>query len=92
MNDRDELSLGDPQEVQIQLCRDTSPGQLNVGFTRGFVASQGFVDLFGAPKGIIPTTPGKNLGFVATNPKAADAQQWMGFEAYKMIIEIWTKR
>jgi hypothetical protein len=91
MNDKDELSLGDPQEVQIQLCRETFPGQLNIGYTRGFVASQGFVDKFGAPKGIIPTTSGKNLGFVATSPKAADAQQWMGFEAYKMITDILDK-
>jgi len=91
MNASGELSLGDPQTVNVQLCRETYPGQLNIGYTRGFVASQGFVDKFGSPKGIIPQTAGKNLDFKATNLKAADAQQWMGFEAYQMIIGILDK-
>src|SRR4051812_6716779 len=43
MNDKDELSYGDPQEAAIELRRDTYPGQLNVAFTRGFVSSQAFV-------------------------------------------------
>src|SRR5207249_5012902 len=46
MNDRNELSYGDPQEVAIELRRETYPDELNVAFTRGFVSSQAFVDRF----------------------------------------------
>jgi hypothetical protein len=40
MNDRDELSLGDPQEAQIGLMQETFPGELNIAYTRGFVSSR----------------------------------------------------
>ena len=46
MNSADVLSYGEPQEVAIELRRETYPGKLNVTFTRGFVASQAFVDRF----------------------------------------------
>ena len=38
MNDADELSYGEAQEVPIELRRETYPGRLNVAFTRGFVS------------------------------------------------------
>src|SRR5215468_4306860 len=47
MNAADELSYGEPQEVAIELRRETYPDQLNVAFTRGFVSSQAFVDHYG---------------------------------------------
>ena len=43
MNNNDELSYGEAQEVAIELRRETYPRLLNVTFTRGFVSSQAFV-------------------------------------------------
>src|SRR5258707_918793 len=37
MNAKDELSLGEIQEANIELRRETYPGQLNIAYTRGFV-------------------------------------------------------
>jgi hypothetical protein len=90
MNDKDELSYGEPQEVAIELRRDTYPGQLNVTFTRGFVSSQAFVDRYGAdsiPK-LLPNTADQGLDFVPTFPKASEALAWMGFEARSAILEV----
>jgi hypothetical protein len=44
MDAQDKLSAGGPQQVAIQLARETYPGIANVTFTRGFVSSQAFVD------------------------------------------------
>jgi hypothetical protein len=38
------LAYGAPQQADIQLMRETYPGELNVAFTRGFVSSQAFAD------------------------------------------------
>ncbi|HEY0725988.1 MAG TPA: hypothetical protein VGD41_18750 [Pyrinomonadaceae bacterium] len=89
MNDRDELSSGDPQEIAIELRRDTYPGKLNVAFTRGFVSSQAFVDRYEsiAPiSTLIPDDADKGLSFVPTHPKAKEALAWMGFEARQAIL------
>src|SRR5829696_371977 len=91
MNERGELSQGDPQEVPIELRRETYPGQLNVTFTRGFVSSQAFVDQF-APDGsvstLLPAKADAGLSFVPTHPEAAKALAWMGFEARNAILEV----
>ena len=91
MNDQDELSYGEAQEVSIQLRRETYPGQLNVAFTRGFVSSQAFVDRYqskGPISKLLPAKASLGLGFVPTHPLAADALTWMGFEAWSMILEV----
>jgi hypothetical protein len=46
MDAQDKLSKGEPQEIAIQLSRQTYPGIANVTFTRGFVSSQAFVDRY----------------------------------------------
>jgi phosphatidylserine/phosphatidylglycerophosphate/cardiolipin synthase-like enzyme len=84
------LSYGDQQEASIQLGSDTYPGEMNIAFTRGFVASQKFVDDFGANGGvgtIIPQKADDGLTFKPTDPKAATAMDWMGFEAREVIID-----
>lgn len=91
MNDSDELSYGEPQEAALELRRETYPDQLNVTFTRGFVASQAFVDRYGADDAIKTLLPGKaeeGLDFVPTHPKAKEALAWMGFEARNAIIQV----
>ena len=82
MNDRDELSYGDAQEVAIELRRDTYPTKLNVAFTRGFVSSQAFVDRYDSVAPIstlIPDDAGNGLSFVPTHPKTKEALTWMCF-------------
>jgi len=94
MNAQDELSYGDPQEVAIELRRDTYPGKLNVAFTRGFVSSQAFVDRYESIAPIatlIPDDADKGLTFVPTHPKAKEALAWMGFEARHAVLDVLDK-
>lgn len=91
MNDADELSYGDFQEVEIELQRETFPDKLNVTFTRGFVSSQAFVDRYeskGPISTLLPDDTEPGLTFVPTHPKAKEALKWMGFEARSAILEV----
>jgi hypothetical protein len=90
MNDHDEISLGEAQEVDVALHRVTYPGKLNVCFTRGFISSQAFVKRYepdGALSTLIPESADGGLTFKPTHKKAAEAYQWMGFEARDVILK-----
>ncbi|MCC6727562.1 MAG: phospholipase [Saprospiraceae bacterium] len=91
MNEQEELSYGEAQEVLISLQHETIAGKINVSFTRGFVSSQAFVDNymephFGIPN-LLPGEAKEGLEFVPNHPKAGEALPWMGFEATKMILD-----
>src|SRR6476659_82989 len=76
MGPDDALSYGEAQTVAIELRRETYPGVLNVAFTRGFVASQAFVDFYesaGPISTLLPSNADAGLDFVPTHPKAAKA-------------------
>jgi phosphatidylserine/phosphatidylglycerophosphate/cardiolipin synthase-like enzyme len=91
MNDTGQLSYGDYQEAAVQLQAETYPGKLNVAFTRGFIASQAFVDKFGTNGGvgtIIPQSASAGLEFKPTYPNEEKALAWMGFEARQMILSV----
>jgi len=91
MNAADELSYGEAQEASIELRRETFPGKLNVTFTRGFVASQAFVDRYQSKGEIKLMLPGKaddGLTFTPTHPETENALAWMGFEARSAILEL----
>jgi phosphatidylserine/phosphatidylglycerophosphate/cardiolipin synthase-like enzyme len=91
MNSADELSYGEAQEAAIELRRDTYPGLLNVTFTRGFVSSQAFVERYqsaGDISTLLPSEANDGLSFKPTHPLTADALEWMGFEARKVILEV----
>ena len=91
MNSQDVISYGDPQQVEIELSRETYPGELNVAYTRGFVSSQAFVDhygQFGAINTLVPANADDGLTFVPSHPKAQDAYNWMGFEARRAILDL----
>jgi hypothetical protein len=91
MNDRDELSYGEAQEAAIELRRETYPGKLNITYTRGFVSSQAFVDLFasaGPISQLLPSNADDGLTFVPTHPRADAALSWMGFEARRVILDV----
>jgi phosphatidylserine/phosphatidylglycerophosphate/cardiolipin synthase-like enzyme len=91
MNDKDELSYGEAQEASIELRRETYPGKLNVAFTRGFVASQAFVDRYQSKGAIDLLLPGRaddGLRFKPTHPETDAALAWMGFEARSAVLEL----
>jgi phosphatidylserine/phosphatidylglycerophosphate/cardiolipin synthase-like enzyme len=91
MNDKDELSYGEPQDASIILKRETYPDQLDVAFTRGFVASQAFVDYYnsaGSISTLLPAKANQGLNFTPTHPKTKQALEWMGFEARSAILEV----
>jgi hypothetical protein len=91
MNDADELSYGEAQEVAIELRRETYPGKLDVAFTRGFVSSQAFVDRYasaGPISTLLPTKADDGLTFVPTHPKTAEALAWMGFDARRAVLDV----
>jgi len=91
MGPDDALSYGEAQTVAIELRRETYPGVLNVAFTRGFVASQAFVDFYesaGPISTLLPSNADAGLDFVPTHPKAAKALAWMGFEARRAILDV----
>jgi phosphatidylserine/phosphatidylglycerophosphate/cardiolipin synthase-like enzyme len=78
-----QLSYGDFQQAAVPLQAETYPGILNVAFTRGFIASQAFVDQFGTNGGVgtlLPTNANKGLSFVSSDPNETKALDWMGFE------------
>ncbi|MGZ3295728.1 MAG: phospholipase D-like domain-containing protein [Xanthobacteraceae bacterium] len=90
MDAQDKLSTGEPQEVAIQLARETHPGIANVTFTRGFVSSQAFVDRYvknGPINTLVAPVAAKGLDFTSTHPDSTAALAWMGFEARAAILE-----
>ena len=91
MDAQDKLSPGEPQEVAIQLARETYPGIANVTFTRGFVSSQAFVDRYikdGPINTLVASPAAKGLDFTPTHPDSAAALAWMGFEARAAILAL----
>lgn len=91
MDPQDKLTLGANQLVKIELRRETYRGQLNIAFTRGFVASQAFVERYqsaGDIAKLLPAVADQGLAFTPTHPKAAEALAWMGFEARQAILDV----
>jgi len=91
MDAQDKLTLGASQVANIELRRETYPGELNIAFTRGFVASQAFVDRYqsaGDISELLPAVAAQGLTFTPTHPKAAEALTWMGFEAREAILGV----
>lgn len=92
MNAQDQLSYGEAQSGDIELQRDTWPGQLNVTFTRGYVSSQAFAERYGKNDRnlttLLPRKADDGLAFVPSNPDASAALAWMGFEAREAILAV----
>jgi hypothetical protein len=89
MDAQDKLSIGEPQEVAIQVVRETYPGIANT-FTRGFVYSQAFVDRYikdGPINTLVAPLAAKGLDFTSTHSDSTAALAWMGFEARAAILE-----
>lgn len=92
MDANGKLSYGEAQTAKIQLMSETYPGELNVCFTRGFVASQSFVDQFQSNghtiSELLPAKANLGLDFTPTHPDAKKAYEWMGFEARADILAV----
>lgn len=90
MNYLEELSYGEPQQVEIELQRETYNDALDVSFTRGYVSSQAFVDKYGydSIKELIPEKSNLGLDFVPTHKNAKSALEWMGFDASVDILKL----
>ncbi|MDB5723486.1 MAG: hypothetical protein JWQ16_240, partial [Novosphingobium sp.] len=86
MNPDGSLKQGEAQTAAIPLADETYPGQVNVAFTRGFVSSQAFVDKYKDVDALLPEQSGDGLTFVPTYPDPAEAYDWMGFEARRMLL------
>jgi len=90
MDAQDKLSPGEPQQVAIQLARETYPGIADVTFTRGFVSSQAFVNRYvkdGPINTLVAPLAAKGLDFTSTHPDSTAALAWMGFEARAAILD-----
>ncbi len=90
MDAQDKLTKGEPQQVAIELARETYPGIANVTFTRGFVSSQAFVDRYlkdGPINTLVAPTAAQGLTFKSTHPDSVAALAWMGFEARAAILK-----
>jgi phosphatidylserine/phosphatidylglycerophosphate/cardiolipin synthase-like enzyme len=91
MDAQNQLSYGEPQEATVDLGSETYPGELNVAFTRGFVASQAFVERYesqGDISGLLPARASQGLTFKPSHPLAAEALAWMGFKARAAILGV----
>jgi phosphatidylserine/phosphatidylglycerophosphate/cardiolipin synthase-like enzyme len=91
MNDDGSLRYGPSQTASLELSRETVPGALNITFTRGFVASQAFVDRFlskGPIETLLPQSADDPLTFTPTHPQAKQALKWMGFDARQAILDV----
>jgi hypothetical protein len=89
MDAQNNLSGGEPQQVAIQLARETYPGIANVTFTRGFVSSQAFVNRYikdGPINTLVAPKAPQGLDFTSTHPDSVVALAWMGFEARAAIL------
>ncbi|ESY29540.1 phospholipase D-like domain-containing protein [Mesorhizobium sp. C386A] len=85
------LIPGEPQTTSIDLGKETYPGKINVAFTRGYIASQSFVDKFlvdGPMKTLLPARVALGTTFVPTHPRATEAYKWMGLEARQEIFAL----
>jgi phosphatidylserine/phosphatidylglycerophosphate/cardiolipin synthase-like enzyme len=94
MDKTDKLSYGEFHEVKIRLHSETYPGELNVAFTRGFVASQSFTERFqvnGDVSMLLPDVAKNGLTFIPTHPDKEAAYEWMGFEARRVILDLLDK-
>lgn len=86
------LAYGTAQVARIVLARETVPGVINVGFTRGMISSQAFVGRYAKTNAematLLPAKADAGLTFRPTHPKAQEAYDWMGFEARKTILAL----
>lgn len=78
------LTAGTSITLDIRLGDETYDGLLDVGFTRNFASSQAYVDKYGNNTHVIPDVPADGLAFKKVK---GDVYEWLGFEAYQLIMD-----
>jgi phosphatidylserine/phosphatidylglycerophosphate/cardiolipin synthase-like enzyme len=81
------LTLGLSITLDIALDPVVYDGFLDVGFTRNFASSQAYVDRYKNNPKVIPADPAAGLSFKKAE---GDVYQWLGFEAYQLIMDFLT--
>jgi phosphatidylserine/phosphatidylglycerophosphate/cardiolipin synthase-like enzyme len=81
------LTAGTSITLDITLDAVVYDGFLDVGFTRGYASSQAYADKYGNNPDIIPTDAASGLDFKKVK---GDVYQWLGFEAYQLIMDFLT--
>lgn len=78
------LRYGDQQTASIAPGGDTCDGILDLGFTRGFISSQAFVDRYGADSipELLPANADAGLTFVPTHPQKDEALPRMALRIF----------
>jgi PLD-like domain len=84
----DVMRQGDHLTIAISLAPETHAGLLNVGFTRGFVSSQAYVDRFDNNRNIIPAESGHGAELEFDASGVQREHEWLGFEARKILFEL----
>jgi phosphatidylserine/phosphatidylglycerophosphate/cardiolipin synthase-like enzyme len=82
------LTPGTSITLDIRLGDEAYDGLLDVGFTRNYASSQAYAETFKNNSNIIPANADDGLSFKKVKPDkvAGDVYQWLGFEAYELIM------
>lgn len=87
------LSAGLSATAAIELCDETVPGVLDIGFTRNFASSQAFTEKFKDPAAralILPAKPAEGLAFDKSKAPAG-IYDWLGGKANDLLARMLTE-
>jgi phosphatidylserine/phosphatidylglycerophosphate/cardiolipin synthase-like enzyme len=79
------LKAGDTVTLDIPLDQVIYDGFLDVGFARNYASSQAYNERYGGNQNVIPVDPDEGLQFQKV---PGDVYEWLGFEAYDLIMGI----
>ena len=84
------LTRGLAASAAIELCDETVPGVVDIGFTRNFASSQAFAEQFPDPASrlkIIPANAKDGLSFVKADAPAG-VYDWLGGKANDLLARV----
>jgi phosphatidylserine/phosphatidylglycerophosphate/cardiolipin synthase-like enzyme len=82
------LKAGAAVTLDIPLDAVVYDGFLDIGFARNFASSQAYDDKYKGNPNVIPAKPNDGLKF---KKLPGDVYQWLGFEAYDLIMNFLTE-
>ena len=82
------LKAGTAVTLDIPLDAVIYDGFLDVGFARNFASSQAYQDKYQGNPNLIPAKPDDGLKF---HKVPGDVYEWLGFEAYELIMNFLTE-
>jgi hypothetical protein len=82
------LKAGTAVTLDIPLDAVVYDGFLDVGFARNFASSQAYQDKYQGNPNVIPAKPDDGLKF---HKVPGDVYEWLGFEAYELIMNFLTE-